>query len=206
MKLTWYGHACFKLESEDGSLVFDPFKSGYPQRLVMPPVEADAVSCSHGHGDHCYVEGVTLTGNKPAFSLRQVMSFHDNVQGEKYGVNQIAVVEMEGKSVVHLGDLGHLLTQEQIDAIGPVDVLLVPVGGYYTIDADTAYAVCQQLQPRVIVPMHYRQGDAGLPLVSELEPFLRNFESEKIVYSPSGCFETDDLPNGCVLVFPWPRN
>lgn len=204
MKLTWYGHACFAMESSEGSLVFDPYQPGYLPELTMPPLQADAISCSHMHSDHCYVEGVTLTGNIPRFSLRIVSSFHDDVHGDRYGSNQIAVACAEGKTIVHLGDLGCLLTEEQIAAIGHVDVLLVPVGGHYTIDADTAFQVTKQLNPSIVVPMHYRRGNAGLALVTEVEPFLSHFPSEQVVYSPESTCKLDQYSPGTVLVFPWP--
>ena len=105
MKLTWYGHSCFLLESAEGSAVFDPYSPGSVPGLALPELRADAVICSHGHSDHNYARGVTLTGRIPAFGLRQLHVFHDGEGGKLRGENTVTLVEAEGLRVVHLGDL-----------------------------------------------------------------------------------------------------
>lgn len=177
MKLTWYGHSCFKLENDNTSVVFDPYAPGSVPGCTLPELTADAVLCSHGHGDHSYAEGVHLTGKTPAFDFVQVSTFHDDVHGKKRGMNEISIVEMDGMRVCHLGDLGHELNTQQIEAIGDVDVLLIPVGGYYTIDAYTAARVVTSLSPRIVVPMHYRGDGFGYDVLESVDDFLKYFDN-----------------------------
>ena len=204
MKLTWYGHACFQLEWDQGSVVFDPYLPDYIPGMVLPPLEADAVFCSHGHGDHSYAEGVSIPAAPREIRARQVSCWHDNAHGALRGPNTITLVEAEGKTAAHLGDLGHLLSGEQLQALGEVDLLMIPVGGFYTIDAAEAKQITELIRPRIIVPMHYRNGDKGLQKVSEVEPFLNLFPEEKIVRLPESSADPFAWPDGSVLVFPWP--
>ena len=190
MKITWYGHSCFKVESKEGSIVFDPYAPGKVPGLELPEITADAVICSHGHGDHNYAEGVALTGNKPGFSVTQIKSFHDGNRGAQRGENIITAMDAEGMRVVHLGDLGHPLSAEQVNELGTVDVLLIPVGGFYTIDAQVAAMVVSVLRPRITVPMHYRGEGFGYDVIDMPDAFLRlagnvkRFDTNEIEITP----------------------
>ncbi len=177
MKLTWYGHACFLAETAAGSIVFDPYSPGSVPGLTLPPLRADAVHCSHGHGDHCYIDAVTLSGKTPGFTLRTVSCFHDGLRGALRGQNRIAIVESEGLRLVHLGDLGHPLSKEQLLEIGRPDVLLIPVGGHYTIDAATAAQVVRDLNPVLTIPMHYRGAGFGYNVIGTVDAFAAQFAS-----------------------------
>ena len=172
MKLTYNGHACFTLEHRGFRVVLDPFDDhvpGYP----VPVQQAEAVYCSHGHGDHAYTQAITLTGTgENPFAVTEVATCHDDCGGEKRGSNTVRVLEADGIRVCHLGDLGHMLTPAQLAAIGPVDLLLVPVGGFYTIGPETAQAVCQALGAKAVVPMHYRRGRQGFDVIADVEDFL----------------------------------
>ena len=172
MKLTWYGHSCFLLETAEGSAVFDPYAPGSVPGWLLPPVTADAALCSHGHGDHNWAEGVTLTGREPRFRVEALHTWHDEAQGALRGDNTIHVVEAEGKRVAHLGDLGHELSPEQLRALGRVDVLMIPVGGFFTIDAATAQRVAKAIGAPVVIPMHYRGADFGYDKIGPVEDFL----------------------------------
>ena len=180
MKLTWYGHACFKLEAECGSIVFDPYVPGYVPGLKLPEVTADAVVCSHRHSDHYCPEAVTLTGLKPGFAMRSIYTFHDESMGAKRGNNLMTVVTAEDLTVAHCGDLGHKLSGETLHKLGKIDILMIPVGGVYTLDAKAAKAVCEQIKPTVIVPMHYRCGSAGLQNIASVDGFLSLFDESTI--------------------------
>lgn len=173
MLITWYGHSCFKIESTEGSIIFDPYAPGKVPGLSLPPITADAVVCSHGHDDHNYACGVTLTGKKPSFTLRQIRTYHDGKKGALRGENLITAVDMEGMRVVHMGDIGHLLTPEQVKELGRVDVLFIPVGGYYTIDAQTAAMTVSAIAPRIVIPMHYRGDSFGFDVLSKADDFAR---------------------------------
>lgn len=173
MKLTWYGHSCFRLESAEGSAVFDPYAPDSVPGLRLPPLTADIVLPSHGHSDHNYTAGVTLTGRQPAFRMAELDAYHDEVHGRKRGANVIRVVESEGLRVAHLGDLGHGLTPALSDALRELDVLLLPVGGFFTIGPEEAWQIVRELQPRCVVPMHYRGPGFGYDVIAPVEDFLR---------------------------------
>ena len=173
MKITWYGHACFGLESADGSVVFDPYAPGKVPGWKLPALTADEVLCSHGHTDHNFAEAVTPTGRPFTGAVTKIPSFHDDRGGALRGENTITLVETEGVRVVHMGDIGCCLTAEQIAALGRVDVLLIPVGGHYTVDAAEAWEITKELGPGVVIPMHYRGRGFGFPVIGKVDPFLK---------------------------------
>ncbi len=189
MKLTWFGHSCFKMESADGAIVFDPSENGrVPGYDALPEVfEADEVLCSHGHGDHNAAGLVQLTGKKFGGKITFVDSWHDDAQGTKRGSNKIAVVETEGLKVVHMGDLGCELDEAQADALASPNLLMIPVGGFYTIDAKTARGVADKLGARVVVPMHYRSGERGYDVIATVDEFLSI--SQNVKKYPDGVIE-----------------
>ena len=172
MKLTWYGHSCFLAETEAGSVVFDPYEPGYVPGLRLPPLTADAVVCSHGHGDHNFAAGVTLSGRPCGVTLQQIPCFHDDRGGALRGKNRITVLEAEGLRLAHLGDLGHMLSREQLAELGRLDLLLIPVGGHYTIGPEEAAALAKAIGARITVPMHYRGEGFGFPVLQTAEAFL----------------------------------
>ena len=174
MILSCIGHAKFLLELENGlRIVTDPYdeKCGYP----ITPVPADVVLVSHGHGDHAAVE--TIPGSPeiireagayapaPDVKITAIEACHDNEGGTKRGKNLLFLIEAEGLRVAHLGDLGHLPTEEQVKALAPLDAVMIPVGGFFTIDAPTAKKVAEMLQAKVVLPMHYTtNATAGWPI------------------------------------------
>ena len=176
MKLTWYGHSCFLLETEDGSAVLDPYAPGSVPGLRLPKLTADLVLCSHGHGDHGYAEGVRLSGKKAGISVTAIPCFHDEKGGALRGKNLIHVLEAEGLRIAHLGDLGHMLSGEQLEALGKPDVLLIPVGGHYTIGPETAAAQAKAIGARITIPMHYRGAGFGYDVIGPVEDFTRRME------------------------------
>ena len=198
MKLTWYGHACFLAETAEGSAVFDPYAPGSVPGLELPPLRADAVVCSHGHRDHGYAAGVTLSGREPGFTLRAIPCFHDDRQGALRGENSIAVLEAEGLRLVHLGDLGHALSAEQCAVIGRPDVLLIPVGGHYTIGPAEAEAVMRALMPRLTIPMHYRGAGFGYDVIGPVEDFTDRFDA--VTRWPSNVLDPAEAEPGVVVL------
>lgn len=188
MLIKYLGHACFKIESGDSSVVFDPYQDGSVRGYGDIREKAVQVLCSHGHHDHCGAECVELIPGTEA-AVSAVKCFHDDAQGAKRGNNLIHVVEMDGLRVVHMGDIGHELSQEQLEETGRPDVLMIPVGGFYTIDAATAAGIAGKLQPRVIIPMHFRLGGTGLSVISELSEFTAlypevNYAEETMTVTP----------------------
>ncbi len=172
MKITWLGHSCFKIESKGYEIVLDPYDDGYVQGLKPLRVEADEVLCSHGHGDHGAVHVVTLRkGGVSPFRIQKISTYHDDVQGAKRGPNVIHILDDGTCRAAHLGDLGCALTEEQIQALKNVDALMIPVGGFFTIDAGQAKAVADQIRPVVTIPMHYRSDKFGFDVLGTLDEF-----------------------------------
>ena len=198
MEIIWLGHACFALESDGYRVVLDPYKMD-----TYPPLHTygNEALCSHGHADHNYVEGVALTGGKKSpFTVETVATFHDEQGGALRGNNLMHILRAEGMTAVHCGDLGHYPTPEQLAAISNADALLIPVGGFFTIDAAMAKRVADAAKPRVVVPMHYRHGPYGLRQVGELEEFLKLYHNEQIHYLTSNTFPlTAAEPTGIVV-------
>lgn len=171
MTITYLGHSCFRLEQDGFSLVIDPYCQ--VDGLADTAGTADAVFCSHEHFDHNFTQQLQLTGRQDSpFAVRTMDVFHDDQGGALRGPNRIHIFTAGGVTVAHLGDLGHQLTAEQAAAIGPLDALLIPVGGTYTVDPAGAGQVVEQLKPRVVIPMHYRSGDVGFPVLRPIEEFL----------------------------------
>lgn len=198
MKLTWLGHACFALEQEGYTILLDPYTGveGYP------PLRAAAhqVLCSHRHFDHNAVEAVELLpARESPFTVREVPVFHDDQGGALRGENTVRVLSAGGLTAAHLGDLGHQLSPEQLAAIGAVDLVMVPVGGTYTVDAAGAKRVCEALGPKWVVPMHYRHAPYGLPNVGTVEEFLSLWAPER-VHRPEGPVLELPLPESGVWV------
>ena len=205
MKLTWHGHACFQIEEDGWSVVCDPYAPGYVPGLLDLSAAADEVFCSHSHGDHNYVQGVTLSGNgERRFSVTAVDCWHDDAGGTLRGPNRIHIFDLpSGLRAVHLGDLGHLLTEEQVSAIGTPDVLMIPVGGFFTIGPHEAKAVCEMLEPRVIVPMHFRGASFGFDVIGPVESFTSLFPPEKVCFTKSCELAVGlDTPSGVVVLTP----
>lgn len=201
MTITWLGHSCFLLEEDGYRLVTDPFEGvqGYPDTHAR----AHAVYCSHDHHDHNYRAGVTLLPERESpFAVEEVATFHDDRGGALRGTNTIRRFTAGGVTVCHLGDLGHALSKEQLRAIGRVDVLLIPVGGFFTIDAAGARAAAQAIAPRCIVPMHYRHPPYGLEQVAGVEAFLRYFRPDEVRRLPDNTFAvTPELPRVIVPAY-----
>ena len=201
MKITWYGHACFQVESSCGSVVFDPYAPGSVPGLSLPAdLTADAVVCSHDHHDHNFREGVRLTGFTPSFTLSSVNCFHDDARGAKRGPNRITVLEADGLRLAHFGDVGHMLSDEAFDMLGRLDVVMIPVGGFYTVDAAVAKKICDRLQPGHIIPMHYRTGDVGYSVLAEPAGFTAQYSSDDVQFLNGSSADVTEF-TGKVVVF-----
>lgn len=202
MKLIWHGHSCFTLETDQGTVVFDPYEAGSVPGLSLPPLGADLVLCSHGHRDHCGRDLVALTGRAPALRVERLPTFHDSEGGALRGENTIHVVQAEGMRLAHLGDLGCRPAPEQLEALRGLDAMLIPVGGYYTIDAAQAHALARELSPRVVVPMHYRGEGFGYDVLSTVDDFL-SLRGD-VVYCPDSALELTPHTPAQTAVFPCP--
>ncbi|MDO4543881.1 MAG: MBL fold metallo-hydrolase [Clostridia bacterium] len=181
MEIRYLGHASFLLTTKKGlRIVTDPYpESIYPHEAV----ECDIVTQSHSHFDHCDMSKilgepvvVTDTGlhEFDGLNIIGIPSYHDNARGAKRGTNTIYLFEEGNFCVAHLGDLGHLLSVEDINALGgKLDVLMIPVGGFYTIEPNFAVEICKELAPKRIIPMHYAcEGHSMNETIAPLETFL----------------------------------
>ncbi|MCZ7585383.1 MAG: MBL fold metallo-hydrolase [Deltaproteobacteria bacterium] len=175
MKVRYNGHSCFSVFADDGKcIVIDPYESGaYGGAIAYHPVdsEPDVVVLSHDHPDHSHTEQfksdfkvVRGPGEAKGFKFDVVNTFHDQSQGADRGKNRIFLFEVDGVRVGHMGDLGHLLSDEQIKAVGAVDVMMLPVGGFYTIDANEATDVVERTRPKIAIPMHYKTDKCGFDI------------------------------------------
>jgi L-ascorbate metabolism protein UlaG (beta-lactamase superfamily) len=191
MKLTYFGHSSFLVEAADGTrIVLDPYVSeSFDGALRYKPIDepADVVTASHTHEDHAGTD--TVPGNPLVLvhptqqtvgkvEIKGVQVAHDDEGGGKRGKNTITVVDDGDIRLAHLGDLGHTLDPDTVKAVGRVDVLLVPVGGFFTIDHNVAAQVVDSLAPRIVVPMHYKTDKVDFP-ISGVEPFLATQKTVK---------------------------
>ncbi|MGD0152790.1 MAG: MBL fold metallo-hydrolase [Thermacetogeniaceae bacterium] len=200
MKVQWYGQACFLFEGQGVRLVTDPPAGvmGYQ----LPEEEVDLATVSHDHSDHNNVNalhGAPAVINTPGvhevkgLRVESYSAFHDNMGGAQRGPNLLFVWEMDGVRVCHLGDLGHLLDAKSLQDLGRIDLLLAPVGGVFTIDADRAKQVVDQIGPRIVIPMHYKTPVLQLPLAT-VDPFLRLFQSGQVRQEQCLAVEGATLP------------
>ena len=164
MNITWYGHSCFKLQSKDIVIITDPFDKKIGLR---PPYgAANIVTVSHNHYDHNNFEAIKgnpfVVDSAGEFEIKKITikgidSFHDNSEGKERGNNIIYVIEMEGMNICHMGDFGQEgFINSQLEKIGQIDVLFIPIGGVFTIDWKIANTIISQIEPRIIIPMHYK--------------------------------------------------
>ena len=203
MKIKYLGHSAFAIISNKGvKIITDPYTTSPDLTYGEITESADIVTVSHGHFDHSNVAAVK--GNPEVVSragrsvvkgieLKGVASYHDDTGGKRAGNNLIFCFELDGVRVCHLGDLGHWLDDKQLKEMGRVDVLLIPVGGVYTIDARVAAGVCDQLKPKVIIPMHYKTAK-GLPGISGVEGFLSGKANVSRLDSSQAEFKPGELP------------
>jgi L-ascorbate metabolism protein UlaG (beta-lactamase superfamily) len=184
MKIKWFGHSCFFMTSSNGARVLmDPFDASVGYKV--PKVEADVVTTSHNHYDHNNLEaakGEYIHLDAPGhfvvkdIEITGISTYHDKEYGKKRGSNVVFVFGIDGLKVCHLGDLGHILQDEQIKAIGQVDILLLPVGGTYTIDYMEAAELVRLMDPKLVIPMHYKTPAMNFS-IDEVDKFLANIGS-----------------------------
>ncbi len=204
MKITWYGHSCFLVETAEGSAVLDPYGPGSVPGLRLPPLTADLVLCSHGHRDHGYREAVSLSGKSAGLRVTEIPCFHDEEGGALRGVNTIHVLEADGLRLAHLGDLGHMLSPEQLRALGRVDILLIPVGGHYTIGPETAAELAEAVGAGITVPMHYRGEGFGYEVIGPVEPFLKK-RGGKLLRLDSSVLRPEEIETPATVLLRCPR-
>lgn len=210
MEVVFLGHSSFRIKTRQGTIVTDPFDPGMVG-LKFPKVTADIVTVSHQHNDHNQVSQILGSPKVVAgpgeyelagISILGISSFHDQLNGRQRGENTIYTIAADDLRVCHLGDLGHKLSDEQISQLGPVNILLVPVGGEYTIDAKTAVEVVSQVEPNIVMPMHYQMPGLNPEVFGKLES-VSDFIAEIGVEprrQPRYSIGTKDLPEELTVV------
>lgn len=175
VNITYLGHSCFCLEANGYRTVIDPYIDGMVPGLPPLRVEAEAVYCSHQHDDHNYVQAVRReeTTLPAPYTVEEWITPHDAEGGKRRGMNTVRIFHFGQLRIAHLGDIGRPLTAGEREKLLGVDCLLIPVGGYYTIDARQAKEMAEEIGPKVIIPMHYRTASGGFPEIALLDQFTK---------------------------------
>ncbi len=214
MQIKFIGHSCFLLTSEDGTRILtDPYEhAAYDGAVKYRPVdeEAEIVLVTHGHPDHNYTADVrgepeiissigaqTVAG----IDIMGVPSFHDTSKGSERGSNIIFKAVIDGISVCHLGDLGHIISEETAGRIKPVDVLFMPVGGFFTIGKEESDSIIQALEPDLVIPMHFKTAGADFP-IAPVDDFLEGRQNVTRDGSSEVELAGDGLPSGILVLDP----
>ena len=203
MRVKWLGHACFLITSSDNlRVITDPYAVGGGINYSPINETADIITVSHGHDDHSDVsavkgkpEVVKSDGIKTVkgIQFKGIATYHDEAQGEKRGLNTIFCFTIDDMKLCHLGDLGHVLSREQVGEIAAVDILFIPVGGFFTIDASAATQICTQLGPKVVIPMHFKTPRCTYP-IADVMNFLQGKKHVRRIDNSEVDFEVEKLP------------
>lgn len=200
MEITWLGHSCFRFKGKQATVVTDPFPPnlGY----TLGKIAAKVVTISHMHPGHSYIQGI---GDEPRIIKSPgeyessgvltvgVRTYHDNEKGAQRGKNTAYIIELDELLICHLGDLGHVLTADQVATIDSVDILLIPVGGVSTIDAAQAAQVVRQLEPKIVIPMHYKT-DVLKRELDTVDRFLKEMGVKEAIPQPKLSVTRNNLP------------
>jgi L-ascorbate metabolism protein UlaG (beta-lactamase superfamily) len=180
MEITFIGHSCFKIKGKSSTIVIDPYdpsKTGYK----LPKLSADLVLISHGHDDHnnsTAVSDTKMVIDAPGeyevsgVHIVAIPTFHDEKSGSERGRNIMYQISLDGITLLHCGDLGHELSKETLEKMDTIGVLMIPVGGTYTIDAKAAVSVISSVEPGIVIPMHYQTDDLSEIKLDPLKKFL----------------------------------
>jgi L-ascorbate metabolism protein UlaG (beta-lactamase superfamily) len=206
MEINWLGHSCFRLKGKETIVVTDPYYPSLGYSLGEP--QADIVTISHFHPGHSYIEGIADNPkqiNGPGeyeiggIFINGIATFHDAEKGKIRGDNTVYIVEMDGITLCHLGDLGHPLTSAMVEEIGIIDILFLPVGGVSTIDIPVAVETLKQLNPHIAIPMHYKTP----ALQKNLEPvdkFLKEMGIQELATIPKLSINQSSMPTSTQVV------
>jgi L-ascorbate metabolism protein UlaG (beta-lactamase superfamily) len=212
MKIKWYGHAAFLITSDEGTkIIIDPYEPGaFGGQLSYDKIkdQADIVLTSHDHADHNDTGSLPGTpqivkGSGPktirGISMKGVSSYHDPSKGSERGTNTVFTIKVNQIQICHLGDLGHLLSDKELAEIGPVDILLIPVGGFFTIDPKEATRVAEQIKPKILIPMHFKTEKCGFA-IAPVEDFLKGKTNIKRPKTSEATFDRATLPQQMEIV------
>ncbi len=216
MRIKYIGHASFLLtDSQETTIITDPYKAGsYGGALMYDPItdSADIAVISHDHEDHADVMSlpkrplmVRTDSSVRGIEFDIVNTYHDDAQGEKRGNNRVTSFILDDIRISHLGDLGHILSPEQIEEIGKVDILLIPVGGKFTIGPKEAAQIVQDLNPFIVIPMHFKTNKCAFP-IEPVESFLEGKSPVRRSSVSEVTIHKKDLPEECTYLYLPPSN
>lgn len=200
MEINWLGHSCFRLKGSHATVITDPYSPdlGY----TISKATANIITVSHQHSGHSYISAISgepkVVSGPGEYEVSGVLiigmpSFHDEDKGEKKGKNTIYLMELDEITICHLGDLGHSLSTSQAEELGNIDVLLIPIGGISTIDAAQAAEIVRQLEPKVVIPMHYKT-EAVSRNLAPVESFLNEMGIKELASQPKLNITKANLP------------
>jgi len=212
MEIRWLGQSCFRIKGKYTTIITDPFSpdTGYS----LGKQKADIVTVSHQHSDHNNIAGIDgspkqvtgpgeyeiIGGNEiDSVIILGLATFHDKDKGGKLGKNTVFLMEIDELSICHLGDLGHILTEEQVEELGDIDVLMIPVGGQTTIDAQAAAELVRKLEPKAVIPMHYGTDVATMEL-DPVDKFLKEIGVNGIEPQPKLLLSKSNLPQSTQVI------
>ena len=201
MQVKWIGHSCFKVEKNGYSVIFDPYGDGTVPGLSPVKDQAHMVLCSHEHGDHNGRDCVSILPEKDnPFTITRIDGFHDDKKGMLRGKNVMTILDDGEERLAHLGDIGCDLNEDQEMQLKNLDVLLIPVGGFFTINAKKAAEIVKKLQPKKVVPMHFK-GDKkkfGFKVIGKVDAFAKEFSDS--VYLDSSLMDSEKDYGGRVII------
>lgn len=176
MTLTWYGHSCFLIDEKNYKIVVDPYADGSVPGYPKLRLEANQVLYSHDHADHRGQECVKIVESDEVcpFQITKIETNHDDQNGSLRGKNIIHILESNDEKIIHMGDIGCKIEDDRLKS---ADVMLMPVGGYYTLEPNQVHELIHMYQPKVLIPMHYRFGSYGYPEIGTLDTFLKDCDN-----------------------------
>jgi L-ascorbate metabolism protein UlaG (beta-lactamase superfamily) len=198
--ITWLGHSCFRIRGNQAVIITDPFPPdlGY----TLGKQTADIVTISHPHPGHSYAEGIQeqhrLVKAPGEYEISDVLilgitTYHDAIKGQSKGKNTVYLMEVDGINICHLGDIGHVLTDDEIEELGNIDILMIPVGGVSTINASMAAQTVRKVEPKIVIPMHYKTDQTKRDL-EPVENFLKEVGQSHIEPKPKLTVNKNNLP------------
>lgn len=201
--ITSYGHACFEVAYKDRRILFDPYEDQSVPGLQLPKdIEVDAVYCSHDHADHNAKE--LVSSKDTAFPVAFLQVPHDHHNGTKRGMSNITMIKCGDVTIAHMGDVGRKLREEEyhILNINHAEVIFIPVGGYFTIDAEEAKEIIAHCNNKLTILMHYRDGNIGYDVLSDIREISKVFPDLERINDTSITFDENDIPCRTITLLP----
>lgn len=202
VKVTNYGHSCFKIETRNLSVIIDPYQNDSVSGLKLPyGIYANYVLCSHDHFDHNGKDLIRISDCDESLKYSEIILSHDHHNGLRRGMTKSFEICIENKKIVHMGDIGCIPLEDEIKLFKDCDLLLIPINGHYTVSAKEAIEICKLINPKVVVPMHYynAKSGSGYPDGNQIEIFKEIFKEYKVVHDYEIDLDDDFYKNKCYI-------